>query len=396
MLVKYIYILILIIDICILILQTQNLSISYSEASILYGDISFLQVLTNVSFTIFGKNDFSLRFVMILFHVLTVVLMYEVSKKYISTQRDRVWFILLFVLLPGIVSSAVILNSAGMVILGLVLYVYLYKKISQIYMNGLLLFYSIIDIGFSYLFLGLITYYVTKGDKKQSLYMLGLYLLNSYLYGFDASGAPTGHFLDTIGIYSAIFTPIVFVYLFYALYKNYFLCREEMLWHISSVALIVSLILSLRQRVPVEHFAPYLIVALPIAAKSFIHSYRVRLKIYRKKYKIAFIVSFIFLVTNALIVFFNKELYLILEKPKHNFAYKMHVAKELSSKLKELKIECIDTNYKMQERLYFYDIKKCSQYALTEQKLDSSQYNVTVSYRNKLLYKGYVTNINNR
>jgi hypothetical protein len=40
------------------------------------------------------------------------------------------------------------------------------------------------------------------------------------------------------------------------------------------------------------------------------------------------------LILNTLLVFFNKELYLVLDNPKKNFAYNMDVAKELSQKLK--------------------------------------------------------------
>jgi hypothetical protein len=389
---RYILFIILIIDTFVLTLQTQNISISYSEALILYGKSSPLQTLLNSSFSFFGQNDFSLHLVMIIFHLLSVLLMYKISKEYILKERDRVWFILMFVLLPGVVSSAVIVNSAGMVIFGLLLFIYLYKRVSPIFLHLLLLLYAIADIGFSYLFLALITYYAIQ-KKKLVFYMFVLYLLNSYLFGFDASGLPTGHFLDTIGVYSAIFTPIIFIYLVYSLYKTSLTKEIDILWYISSVALLVSLILSFRQRVPVEHFAPYLIVGLPIAAKTFIHSYRVRLKRYRKKYKIAFIVSFIFLIANTVIVFFNKELYIVLENPKHHFAYKMHVAKTLSLKLKQLGIKCIDTDDKMQKRLLFYGIKYCSEHSLKELPLNSLQMNVTVSYKNKPLYKGYVTNI---
>jgi hypothetical protein len=221
-------------------------------------------------------------------------------------------------------------------------------------------------------------------------------MLTSYLYGFEVTGSPSGHFLDTIGIYSAIFTPIIFIYLFYALYKRYFTSKLDMLWCISATALILSLVLSFRQRIPLENFAPYLIIALPLAAQSFISSYRVRLKVFRKRYKLAFVLSFIFLISNTLLVFFNKELYVFMQNPKNHFAYEMHVAKELSNILKERDILCLTTDEKMQTRLKFYGVTKCKDILLVEKNIRAEKAtSVTISYKNSVLYRADVTIINN-
>ena len=393
---RYILFLILGIDTLILFIQTSHISISYEEASLLYGDFSFLQLLTVTSLSLFGQNDFGLRFVMILFHLMSAVLMYLISKRYIAVQRNRLWLVLVFILLPGVVSSAIVVNSAGMVIFGLLLFIYLSEKLPQYALNALLLFYALIDIGFAYLFLGLLIYYLFEKKKSLSLYMLLLYSLTSFLYGFNIDGYPSGHFLDTIGVYSAVFTPIIFIYLFYSLYRRYLTSKIDMIWYISSTVLILSLVLSFRQRIPIEYFAPYLIIALPLAAESFISSYRVRLKMFRTRYKLAFILSFIFLISNTLAVSFNKELYLVVDNPKKHFAYEMHIAKELSKKLKSMSINCVQTNDKMQKRLKFYEIDQCAENILVETSLNTeNRNNVTISYKEILLYKANVTNLNN-
>jgi len=393
---KYIFFILLGVDALILFLQTSQISISYEEAKILYGSFSPLQLLINFSLTLLGNNDIGLRFMMIVIHLMSVVLMYLISYRYIDEERDRLWLLLIFILLPGIVSSAVIVNSAGIIIFGLLLFVYLSEKVAQKYLNIILLLYSIVDIGFAYLFLGLSVYYFFRKKKELFLYMIVLYLITSYLYGFEVSGAPSGHFLDTIGVYSAIFSPIIFIYLFYALYRKYLLSKVDMLWYISSTILTLSLILSFRQRIPLEHFAPYLIIALPIAAQSFISSYRVRLKMFRTPYKMAFIISLVFLVLNTFVVLFNKELYRVIENPKLHFAYEMHVAKELSDKLKKNNIVCLETDVKMQERLLFYGITQCKSIYLSQKKVnDFNKDDVTISYRNRVVYRANVTKINN-
>ncbi|HIC12966.1 MAG TPA: hypothetical protein EYO75_06310 [Sulfurimonas sp.] len=333
---------------------------------------------------------------MILFHLLSAILMYEISKRYIPLERNRLWLLLVFLLLPGVVSAAIIVNSAGMLIFGLLLFVYLSEKIPQRYLNVLLLLYALTDVSFIYLFLGLAVYYSMNKQKYNLVYVLALYMLTSYLYGFEVTGSPSGHFLDTIGIYSAIFTPIIFIYLFYALYKRYFTSKLDMLWCISATALILSLVLSFRQRIPLENFAPYLIIALPLAAQSFISSYRVRLKVFRKRYKLAFVLSFIFLISNTLLVFFNKELYVFMQNPKNHFAYEMHVAKELSNILKERDILCLTTDEKMQTRLKFYGVTKCKDILLVEKNIRAEKAtSVTISYKNSVLYRADVTIINN-
>jgi len=394
---RYILFLIIGVDATILLLQTNELSISYYEASLLYGNFSFLQAIVKSSLTIFGQNDFALRLPMIVLHLLSVILMYEISKKYLDNTRDRLWLVVVFILLPGVISSALLVNSAGLVIFGLLLFVYIYNNISKNFTYPLLIIFSIIDGRFLYLFLSLIIFSKYTKDTSYLILngLLSIYLL--YMYGFDVPGLPKGHFLDSMGVYSAIFTPIIFIYLVYTLYRRYLTKKIDLLWFISSVTFIISLILSFRQRVSVEIFAPYLIIALPLAAKTFSSSYKVRLKMFRKGYKFTFILSLLFLVLNSLFVIFNKELYLILDKPQNHFVYNMHIAKELSEELKSKNITCVNTESKMSKRLKFYGIKKCDTYLLIENDVGTNNIsNVTISYKNKLIYSANVTKINNK
>jgi hypothetical protein len=394
---KFILFLILGIDAFVLFYETSHISISSSGASLLYGGFSFVQLLVKSSLHIFGQNDFGLRFVFIVLHLLSALLIYTISDRYLKSERNRLWLVLIFVLLPGVVSAAMMVNHAAFIIFGLLLYIYLEEKISPFLINILLFFYALIDVGFVYLFLGLAFYYLFHKNMKYFFYNIGLFILSSSLYGFDVYGAPSGHFLDTIGIYSAIFTPVIFIYLVYVLYRLYLVEKKEKLWYISATALLFSLIISLRQRVEIEHFAPYLIIALPLAAQTFATSYRVRLKEYRGGYRAIFIAAFLLLIANTLLVFFNKELYLVLDNPKKNFAYNVNIAKELAEHLKAKAITCVESDPKMQERLRFYGIAKCKDNKLIELPLESKKpSDVTIRYKNKILYRAVVTKLNNK
>ncbi|MEO1937865.1 MAG: hypothetical protein ABGW85_04430, partial [Sulfurimonas sp.] len=242
----------------------------------LYNETSFLQQIVATSLKFFGYNDFALRFPFLFFHFASIFLIYQLSKQYISNERNRIWLVLTFVLLPGVVSAAVVFSHAGFLIFGLLLFFYV-AQLNQKAMYALLFFYALVDGGFSYLFLGLFIFALTHKKRYLALYTLCLYFVSIYLYGFTIHGYPRGHFLDTIGLYSAILTPVIFIYLFYVLYRRYLTGQKDMLWYVSTTALLFSLITSFRQKIDIVEFAPYLIIALPLAAQTFASSYRVRL-----------------------------------------------------------------------------------------------------------------------
>ncbi|DAB29606.1 MAG TPA: hypothetical protein CFH84_08295 [Sulfurimonas sp. UBA12504] len=393
---RFILFLILGVDALVLLLQTSEISISYDEARLLYGDTSFLQLFIKTSFYFFGQNDFGLRLPMIALHISSALLLYEISKKYLIDVWSRLWLVVVFVLLPGVISSAILFNSAGLVIFGLLVFVYIYENYATNVQYLFLLMLCLIDSDFAYLFLALFFYGLYTKDKVMVAISSVLFLSNIYYYGLDIYGMPSGYFLDIMGIYAAVFTPIVFIYIFYVLYRRYVTKDIDLLWFIATTAFIFSILLSFRQRVDIEHFAPYVILALPLAARTFINSYRVRLKVFRGSYRNIFTVSLIFLLCNALLVFFNKELYLFIENPNTHFAYKMHVAKEVATKLHEQKIDCIQTDKELALRLRFYGVHNCDSYILKEKELNdvSEENSVTISYRNKHIFNYCVTKIN--
>ncbi len=401
---RYILFLILGIDAFILFLKIPDLSISYHEAALLYGEFTFLQLIIKTSLYIFGHNDFALRIPMIAFHIGSALLLYQISKKYLKEDKNRLWLVFIFVLLPGVISASILVNNAGLVIFGLFLFIY----ISQISnkknelkptksMYALLVLFTFVDGGFSFLFLALIIYSYYKKQKNFLIFNAILFGISIYLCGLDVYGLPEGHFLDAIGIYAAIFTPIIFIYIVYVLYRRYLTKDIDMIWFIASVAFILSLLLSFRQRIGVEQFAPYLMIALPLAAQTFYSSYRVRLRAFRTKYRLMFTLAIIFLILNSFLVFFNKTIYLVLENPKKHFAYKMHIAKELAQELKNNGIYCVSSKEKMSQRLKFYNIQECENNLLTEYKVnESNSCNVTISYRNIPVYFANVTKINTK
>jgi hypothetical protein len=393
--VRYILFLILGLDALTLVLQSGELSISYYEALLVSGDFSFLQLLIKSSIFIFGQNDYALRLPMIVLHLSSAILLFKISKNYLKLERNRIWLLLIFILLPGVMSSAIIVNSAGLILFALLLFVYVYENHSIKTTYILLFCYMLIEGSFAILFVALALFSLYKKERNNFLFSTALFFGSLLLYGIDTHGSPKGYFIDSIGIYAAIFSPIIFIYLVYVLYRRYLTKDLDILWFIATVALVFSLLLSFRQRITIEYFAPYLILALPLVAQTFEHSYRVRLDLFRKKYRWVFIISLALLFVNSSVMFFNKYLYQIIKEPKKHFSYNMHIAKELSKELKSRDIYCVNTDKKMQKRLEFYGVTKCNNLILRENSLNFIKTDdVTISYINRVVYNASVTNLN--
>jgi len=390
---KALLFLILGVNFVILLLQVKGLSIGFHEAKILYGEPSPLQMLISSSLHLFGQNDYALRVPMITLHLLSALLLYGISKHYVSRTGDRLWIILIYVLLPGVTSAALVVDNAGLVIASLFLFGYLYLNYGR-YALGLVPFLIGIDPAFAYLFFAIAMYGVYR---KEYVYIgVGLIALSVslYFYGIHIGGLPESRFLDVLGVYTAIFSPIVFIYLFYVLYRRMIAKEWDLIWMISMSAFLISLLLSFRQKVEVQTFAPFLLLALPLAAQTFLHTYRIRLREFRRRYRILFYSAFFLLILNALAVFFNHYFYRFIKNPTHHFSYSMHAVKELSNQLHRNNIHCIDAdNEKLQLRLRFYGITHCEDYRLGREKVNGAK-KVTISYINTPIYKAYVTKVN--
>ena len=375
----------------VLLFVSNTLSISYKEALNVFVNTSVLTYITKLSLYIFGQNDIALRLPFIVFYILSVLLMYKITDKYFKYESDRLISICIFMLLPGVLSASLLVNSAIIVTFLTLLYLYYYKLTNK-HSYLLLFIYVFIDNSFAILFLALFFY--SLKDRKNTLIWVSLLLfgLSMYIYGFTTDGKPRSFLLDTFAIYASIFSPLLFIYFFYSIYRIGFKEKEKSLtWYISTTALIVSFLFSLRQRVYIEDFAPYVVISLPFMLKIFFHSYRVRLKEFRKNHNIAVALVLLMLFVNVLFTIINKPLYVILPNPKKHFVYKYHFVKELAGEMKKNKINFISSNDKeLLLRLRFYGIKEGKKYFLSLEEFSGYRKKITVSYYNQKLYKVYI------
>jgi len=374
------------VDLLFLLYGVTTISISAKEAQIYFEHRDFLHFLVRASTAIFGQNDFALRAPFIISHILSVFLLYDISGYYLKREKERLFTVALFMMLPGVLSSSLIVNESSITIFFTLLFIKLFYMDKKILYYPLLIVLLFVDNSFEILYLGLFSYAVYKEDKKLAIFSAVLFITILYIYGFDSGGKPKGFFLDTLAMYALVFSPLLFLYYFYTMYRILFKKEKTLIWFLSFTALILSILLSFRQRIPLSDFAPFAVIALPIVVKHFVQSLKVRLPRYQRPYKFSLQLTILFLIINFLLTYFNKNLYLVLDDPKKHFAKKFHIAKELATKLKEQNIDeisCEDKNLCL--RLKFYGISSGDKYFLSKSKDSNSCKKVTISYKNKAI-----------
>lgn len=386
----YFYLSLFFLTFILLFKATLSLSISYKEALNVFVNHSILSLITNTSIYIFGQNDIALRLPFILFYIFSVILMYQITENYFRYEKDRYISIIIFMVLPGVLSAALLVNSAIVVIFFTLLYIYYYQKYKQ-HSYLFLLFLLFIDNSFAILYLALFFYSIKSKDKKFIVFTFLLFCISMYMYGFSTGGKPKGFLVDTFGIYATVFSPFLFLYFIYTIYRTGIKNEKTLIWYISTTALILSLIISFRQRIYIEDFGPFVVISLPIMLKTFFSAYRVRLKEFRKSYSLLVFLVVSMLSVNVILTFINKPLYLVLPNPTKHFVYEYHFIKELVDELSKRGVTNLSTDSnELALRLKFYNIEKGEDYFLTQKKCDEPCEKISINYFGKEVFVAYL------
>lgn len=387
---KYIFYSILFIVLSILLYTANNLSISYKEALNVFENTSLLTILTKTSIYIFGQNDIALRLPFLLFYFASVLLMYKITEDFFKKESDRLISITLFMLLPGLLSASVLVNSAIVVTFFTLLYIYYYQTVKK-HSYILLVLFLFIDNSFAILFLAFFFYSLSKKDTKLLLVSLTLFGLSMGIYGFDTGGKPRGFLVDTFAIYASIFSPLLFIYFFYSIYRSGIKKDRTLVWYIAVTSLLFSFLFSFRQRIYIEDYAPFVIIFLPFMVKIFFHTIRVRLPQFRYRHYYTSSAVLFILFINVFITIINKPLYLFLENPKKHFIYKYNFAKELAHELKLHNINKVSSyDDELLLRLRFYGIEEGNKYFLTTRKQTYYDLKIPITYYGKTILTGYI------
>jgi len=364
-----------------LILYGLNLNVGTFE--IYYLEHNYLiNHISNFLFAIFGKNNFSLRLPSIIFSFFSILLYKKIADYYFKSIKEVNLTIIIFSLIPGFLIASLLYNKSIILIFLTLLFIYTFLYY-RFYSYIFLIIYAFIDYSFISLYFGLIFYSIYKKDTKFLIYSLFLLMLNANYFNYDINGHPEAHFLNLLIVYFSIFSPFVFVYFLYSILKTF--KTPNLLWFISSFSLFFSILLSFRQKIKIDDYAPFVIISIIFMIKVFLNDYRVRLKIFRKPFKILFIFLFGSLISFDVLLFSSK--YFLHKQIVTQFNY----SKEIATFLKEhniTEIQCSDKIFC--KKLYFYGIKNGNKYYLI---FDKKREKVSILHNKVKLYEEYVSKL---
>jgi len=344
-----------------------------------------ITLLENNFLQIFGHNNISLRLPSLLLSIASIFLYYQISKKYLKKINDVYLSTFIFSLMPGFIIASLLFNKSIYMIFLVLLFIYTFNYY-RFYSYILLLLYTILNYSFISFYVALIFYSIYKKDTKFLIYSIFLLAINANYFNYDIKGYPKGHFVDIVLVYFAIFSPFVFIYFLYSLVKTF--KKPTLLWFISSWGLLFSFLLSFRQKIKIDDYAPFVIVAIVFMVATFLHGYRVRLKIFRPMYRLLFG----FLLTSLVLfdIILLASPYFLNKKIVTQFRYSY----KISQKLKQNNINYIYCNdEKFCKKLYFYGLQKGDKFYL---KFDEKQKKVSISHNNKKILDFYVSKLNKK
>jgi len=361
-----------------------------------YMDIGFLEAeyfyhnypityIENIFLYFLGHNNLSLRLPSLILSIVSIFLYYQISKKYLKKTQDIYLATIIFALMPGFIIASLLFNKSIYIIFLVLFFIYLflYKRfLSYI----LLLSYTIVDYSFFTLYLSLIFYSIYKKDTKFLIFSIILFMINANYFDYTIGGKPKGHFLDVLLIYFSIFSPFVFIYFIYSLIKS--IKKPTLLWFISSVTLLFSILLSFRQRIKIDDFAPFVIIAVVFMIMVFFKDYRIRLKTFRTFYKKLFVFLFSSLIVFDILLFLSP--YVFNQKMFTQFRYSQKIY-TFCIKHNIDEVKCKNTHFC--KKLYFYGLHKGNKYLIS---FDELRKKVSISHNHKVLYNFYVSKLNKK
>jgi hypothetical protein len=211
------------------------------------------------------------------------------------------------------------------------------------------------------LYLAVGIYSWKKRQRPLALFAFGLTVV-ALLFGlFDVGGRPRGHLPELFGIYAALFSPLFFVYYFYALYRRAFEGPRDLYWTIAFTALAVSILLSIRQQILIVDFSPYLLVGTMIPVAVYLRSLRVRMRRFQRGYRIAGRIVFATLLLSTLAVVLHRPIYHLLGEPRRFFVAPVYIYRDLARELSAEGRTCVRGVKKRYEPLMrYYGFPPCS------------------------------------
>lgn len=349
--------------VCVVFYLAITTPIGPHEAKTFYTSTDIASTLMHWGDALLG-GFIGIRIFFILLGFLAIILFYEMSMRYFIIRSDAYLATILFMFLPGIITVTTMVNVAILVLPLVLFFVLMYEKQSYWSLPFVMLALFFIHESSIIFFVALLFYALVHKDKK--LGILSAAFLVAFIYlakGIEIGGTPSGHFAEIFGLYATVFSPLLFLYFFYAMYRILLREKKTLLWYISFTALAFSLLLSIRQRVYITDFAPYVMISMVLMLDVFNHSVRVRLPEFQKHYMKGFYVIVFVLLISDLLIISHKFSYELMKNPDKHFASRIYKPYYLAQSLKKEGKECYDASSRRERyQLRFYQIQSCATY----------------------------------
>ncbi len=330
---------------------------SYSEADILYSTDFSIESFIVQYISKFSNSVWALRLPFYLFSLLSLFLYVNILKDYFKDSYYYNLSIFIFLITPGVFLSFILVNYATLPILLTLIFIFSYKKsIFTLQIISLVLLFFTHTASFV-VYIAIILYTYRRQEYLLMSLSILLLLLSIFASYYRVDGIPKGHLLQLVGIYSAIFSPLMFLAIIFSLYKMAINGKKDILWYISIVAFIISVILSMRQNIKITDFSPYLTMAIPLVVNIFKSSLEVRLSIFRKSYFLVCKVIVLVLLLETLIIILHYPIYKYLPKGDRLIDSSIYKIEEsANSNIKR----CKNNISRREKSLYrYYGIEEC-------------------------------------
>ncbi len=276
------------------------------------------------------------------------------------TKGELNFFFFLYSLIPGVMVSSILINKGVLAIFFTLLLIFSLKK-RNFYLEVLSLAAIFLTTGGVFaIYFALAWYSYDKREYKSFTLALIFMLLSAIFARYPIDGVPRNHFKELIGSYAAILSPLLFLGYVYAIYRKLIDKRYDIFWYIGIVTFIISVVLSMRQKVLVIDFGPYIILSTPIIVEVFFSSIQVRLKRFQKKHCILCYIVIFSLIFMAFLLFFHKPLYVLLNRPKKFIGSEIYVISDEAKRFQEGIFDCKRKIPKRYRAIYrYYKIPIC-------------------------------------
>ncbi len=330
------------------------------EAKIFFASNDIVSKLMHLSSNYF-YGTFGIRIFFVLAGILSVGLFYIVAKDNLQNTKDTMSVTMIFAFLPAIIVGSVVANISILILLFLLTYLIAHKR--KWYLLEILsasgLWY--ISDGSIIFFLALVFYSIMIREWRtlimSILFISILYFQHRWI---EIGGKPIGHLAEIFGLYGVIFTPFLFLFFIFTINAIWIREPKNIIGYIAFTAFLITMLLSIRQKITIIDFAPYMLIGIIPMLTRYLTSLRVRLSQFQSNYKRGFLLSISFLFIGMFIIISTPIIFYVKNKSPYNFTNKIYKPYLLAQKLKKENKQCYATKeLKERYQLQFYNINPC-------------------------------------